>query len=142
MKFYKIYSLLFLVLASACGEEKNITPKQWFKGNLHTHSYWSDGDEFPEVIMDWYKSNDYEFVALTDHNTLAEGDKWKVIAADTMYQKAFTDYLDTYGSDWVKYRKDSLNGLEVKLKTCQEYKGRFEEKEKFLIIQSYLIKIQ
>ncbi len=58
MKFYKIYSLLFLVLAIACGEEKNIIPKQWFKGNLHTHSYWSDGDEFPEVIMDWYKSND------------------------------------------------------------------------------------
>ncbi len=39
MKFYKIYSLLFLVLANACGEEKNVTPKQWLKGNLHTHTY-------------------------------------------------------------------------------------------------------
>ena len=68
-------------------ENKSI--KHWFKGNLHTHSYWSDGDEFPEVIMDWYKSNGYQFVALSDHNTLAEGDQWIVIAEDSLYQNAF-----------------------------------------------------
>ena len=68
-------------------ENKSI--KHWFKGNLHTHSYWSDGDEFPEVIMDWYKSNGYQFVALSDHNTLAEGDQWIVIAEDPLYQNAF-----------------------------------------------------
>ncbi len=36
----------------------------WLKGNLHTHSLWSDGDEYPEMIIDWYKSNGYDFVAL------------------------------------------------------------------------------
>jgi hypothetical protein len=29
-------------------------PKYW-KGNLHTHSLWSVGDDFPEMIADWYK---------------------------------------------------------------------------------------
>ena len=25
----------------------------WFwKGNLHTHSFWSDGDDFPEMVAD------------------------------------------------------------------------------------------
>ena len=28
---------------------------RWFKGNLHTHSLWSDGDDYPEMIADWYK---------------------------------------------------------------------------------------
>jgi hypothetical protein len=119
-----------------CGEKEEVPQESWFKGNLHTHSYWSDGDEFPEVIMDWYKSNDYQFVALTDHNTLAEGDKWKVISQDSIYQEAFKSYLDTYGSSWVEYRNDSLNQTQVKLKTYEEYKGRFEERGEFLIIQS------
>jgi 23S rRNA G2069 N7-methylase RlmK/C1962 C5-methylase RlmI len=29
---------------------------KWYKGNLHTHTYWSDGDDFPEMVADWYKS--------------------------------------------------------------------------------------
>lgn len=109
--------------------------QQWYKGNLHTHSYWSDGDEFPEVVMDWYKSNGYQFVALSDHNTLQEGDKWLTLSGDSIYQNAFKNYLQAYGSAWVIHSKDS-GRTKVKLKTLQEYANRFEEKEKFLIIQS------
>jgi hypothetical protein len=86
--------------------------------------------------MDWYKSHDYQFVALTDHNTLAEGDKWKMISKDSLFQKAFKNYLNTYGDSWVKYRVDSLNQTYVKLKTYEEYRPKFEEANKFLIIQS------
>jgi hypothetical protein len=136
MTYSRLFALISFIALIGCGEKKQTSQKHWFKGNLHTHSYWSDGDEFPEVIMDWYKSNDYQFVALTDHNTLAEGDKWKVISQDSIYQKAFKSYLDTYGSNWVKYKIDSLNQTRVKLKTYKEYKGRFEERGKFLIIQS------
>src|SRR5258707_11461266 len=51
-------------------------PTQYWKGNLHTHSLWSDGDDFPEMIADWYKQHGYHFLALTDHNVFAEGEKW------------------------------------------------------------------
>ena len=136
MKYSKLFTLLSLIGVIGCAEQKQSSTKQWFKGNLHTHSYWSDGDEFPEVIMDWYKSNDYQFVALTEHNTLAEGEKWKVISQDSIYQNAFKNYLNAYGIDWVNYKIDSLNQTQVQLKTYEEYRGRFEEKGKFLIIQS------
>jgi len=136
MNYLRLFVLLFFITIIGCGDQKESSTKNWFKGNLHTHSYWSDGDEFPEVIMEWYKSHDYQFVALTDHNTLAEGDKWKVISQDSIYQKAFKSYLDTYGSNWVNYKIDSLNQTQVKLKTYEEYKGQFEEKGKFLIIQA------
>lgn len=33
----------------------NDTPAQWYKGNLHTHTLWSDGDDFPEMVADWYR---------------------------------------------------------------------------------------
>ena len=131
-----LFILVTLVTIMGCSKRESTSTKQWFKGNLHTHSYWSDGDEFPEVIMDWYKSNNYQFVALTDHNTLAEGDKWKVISQDSIYQNAFKRYLHTYGANWVNHKVDSLNQTLVKLKTYEEYRGRFEEREKFLIIQS------
>ena len=54
MNYLKI-ALLFIIAASiSCTDQKPVSEqesaKRWFKGNLHTHSYWSDGDEFPEVI--------------------------------------------------------------------------------------------
>ncbi len=58
-----------------CGNALQAQEYKWYKGNLHTHSYWSDGDEFPEMIMQWYKDRDYQFVALSDHNIIAEGIK-------------------------------------------------------------------
>ncbi len=76
--------------------QKNKTVPKWYKGNLHTHSYWSDGDEFPEVILDWYKTKGYNFVALSDHNTMADGEKWITLKPDPIFQNAFDLYLKTY----------------------------------------------
>ncbi|MCF7567754.1 histidinol-phosphatase [Sabulilitoribacter arenilitoris] len=136
MNTLKISILAIFIIFFSCKKDKPIVEKQWYKGNLHTHSYWSDGDEFPEVIMDWYKSNGYQFVALTDHNTLAEGEKWKTISNDSIYQKAFKNYFNSYGDEWVTYRKDSLENIQVRLKTYNEYRTKFEEPSEFLILQS------
>jgi hypothetical protein len=136
MSYIKLTILALLITLTGCGEKKYISTKQWYKGNLHTHSYWSDGDEFSEVIMDWYKSNGYHFVALSDHNILAEGEKWIQLRQDSIYQQAFREYLDVYGLEWVDHKTDSSNQLFVKLKTYEEYRGLFEEKGNFLIIQS------
>ncbi len=111
-------------------------PGKWYKGNLHAHSYWSDGDEFPEVIMDWYQSNGYNFTVLSDHNTLAEGDKWVVIGDRKYLQDGFKAYLKKYGDSWVVHRRDSAGRIEVKLKTLAEYNPLFEKYSDFLIIRS------
>lgn len=113
----------------------NAQNSKWYKGNLHTHSYWSDGDEFPEMIMDWYKNHDYDFVALSDHNIIAEGEKWKKISADSLYQNAFKEYLKKYGEEWVNYIRDE-NGLRVQLKTLEDFRPLFEEPEEFMILKA------
>lgn len=128
-------SIIFFSCTKVQDKIKHQSSTNWYKGNLHTHSYWSDGDEFPEMIMDWYKSNGYHFVALSDHNILAAGEKWKRIPTEKIYRDAFDTYLKKYGEDWVSYRVEK-EGLEVKLKTFDEYRSLFEEEEQFLILQA------
>lgn len=125
--------LVSLLLFFSCGSEKS--PARWYKGNLHTHSFWSDGDDFPEMIMSWYKNNGYQFVALTDHNILAKGEKWIGMAEDPIYRGAFERYLAQYGEDWINYQEDS-GRLSIQLKTLEEYRSLFEKPEEFLIIQA------
>ncbi|MEM8967844.1 MAG: histidinol-phosphatase [Bacteroidota bacterium] len=122
-----LFTILITISANA---------QQWYRGNLHTHSYWSDGDDFPEMIVDWYKTNGYDFIALSDHNVLAEGEFWKLLPNTEEARQRFEAYLDKFGKDWVVYQTNDKSRTEVKLKTLKEYRPKFEEAGKFLIIQS------
>lgn len=116
-------------LSSACAQH-------WYKGNLHTHSLWSDGDDYPEMIMDWYKANGYNFVGLSDHNTFQEGEKWVNVPRVPESRRTFERYLRTFGPDWVTYKKGANDSLKVRLKNLQEYRSYFDDPGKFLILKS------
>ncbi|WP_200975082.1 histidinol-phosphatase [Echinicola sp. 20G] len=131
-----LLGLCFLLSCTPNTKEEAGSSKVWYKGNLHTHSYWSDGDDYPEMIMDWYKSHGYDFAVLSDHNTLAEGERWKLIPKSPTHEMAFEKYFKKYGDEWVEYREDSAGRIEVKLKTLEEYRQMFEEEGEFLIVQS------
>ncbi|MBZ0255884.1 hypothetical protein K8I31_07460 [bacterium] len=112
------------------GEE---TP-QWWKGNLHTHSHWSDGDDYPEMIADWYKSHGYNFLALSDHNVLMQNQRWIDPIKSRGGTLAFEKYLGRFGADWVETRvQDGV--YQVRLKPWNEIRARFEEANQFLMIQ-------
>jgi len=113
----------------------------WYRGNTHTHSLWSDGNDFPEIITEWYLDNNYDFMALSDHNILAEGEKWMTLEEvferqDVEGPTAMEKYLARYaGTDWIETRDN--NGVkEVRLKQLSEYRSRFEKSGEFLIIQA------
>src|SRR5262249_48105976 len=42
------------------------------KGNIHTHTNFSDGDRPPQEVYAWYRDRGYNFLAITDHNTLTD----------------------------------------------------------------------
>ena len=127
--------VLVLSLWASIGWAQHDTLR-WYKGNTHTHSYWSDGDDFPEMIMDWYKTHGYHFISLSDHNILAEGVKWQELPAHPFRQARFREYLSKFGAGWVVYKTDTAGRISVKLKTLEEYRPLFEEKGKFLIMQA------
>ena len=110
---------------------------RWWKGNLHTHSLWSDGDDFPEMIAEWYRTRDYHFLALTDHNVLSQGIRW--MKASDIAKRGGDDvlkkYRERYGSAWVETRGSEKDGtLEVRLKPFEEFRALVEERGKFLLI--------
>lgn len=115
------------------------TAARWWKGNLHTHSLWSDGNDFPEMIADWYRQRGYNFLALSDHNILSEGEKWmKLSAIDNRNAKdALPKYLARFGRPWVQTRGSRADGsMEVRLKPLAEVRAVVESAGKFLMIQS------
>lgn len=108
---------------------------RWWKGNLHTHSLWSDGDTYPELIADWYKKHNYNFLALSDHNVLSVGERWIDVAKSRGGERALKAYRDRFGDEWVQTR--NTNGtLEARLRPLAEFRGLFEEPGRFLMIQS------
>ncbi|MGL6225223.1 MAG: hypothetical protein ACRC10_01195 [Thermoguttaceae bacterium] len=108
----------------------------WYRGSLHMHSFWSDGNVFPEQAIDWYKDHDYNFVILSDHSDLQlNADRWKVIDNPSL-EELVQQLLDRYGSDKVQIRE--VNGQkQVRLKTVWEFKEQLDIPGKFLVIPGH-----
>jgi len=108
---------------------------RWWKGNLHTHSLWSDGDDFPESIADWYKQHGYHFLAMSDHNRMLEGEQWVTESKKHHFPEALAKNQRRFGADWLQ-RRDRQGTNQYRLKTLEEFRGQLEEPGRFLMIPS------
>jgi hypothetical protein len=63
-----------LVLFDVPEAQDQTAPRQWYKGNTHTHTLNSDGDSTPDDVVRWYREHNYHFLVLTDHNYLTSVD--------------------------------------------------------------------
>lgn len=132
--FLALVTFVCLSAASAFAEEP---PLRWYKGNLHTHSLWSDGDDFPEMIAQWYREHDYHFLALSDHNILSEGERWMKVAEISKRggKDALAKYEREFGKSWVETRGEpSSEDFAVRLKPLSEFRTLVEERGRFLMI--------
>jgi hypothetical protein len=118
--------ILSVVLSASGGEAR------WWKGNLHTHTFWSDGDDFPEMVTAWYKDHGYNFLAISDHNIMLEGEKW-VAVTNASRAAALEKCIERFGHEWVEQR--TMEGTQrVRLKTLVEFRKLVEERNRFLMI--------
>jgi len=122
--------VLLTAVLGACGPGP-----RWYKGNLHTHSYWSDGDQFPEVILRGYRDRGYDFVALSDHNVLAQGERWVTVDSIPNGAASLAEYLRMFGDDWVEQRRNEAGLLQVRLRRFDEYADRVAQPG-FLVLQA------
>ncbi len=123
----------FIVSSAGCAEAD--AEARWWKGNLHTHTAWSDGGDCPEMVVEWYKKHGYHFLALSDHNILLQGQKWIHITDKPGGQEALNMYLERFGDKWVRQRTVE-DKVQVRLKPLNEFRCFFEEPRRFLLIQS------
>ncbi|MCB1009804.1 MAG: hypothetical protein KDB94_13040 [Acidobacteria bacterium] len=109
---------------------------RWYRGNTHTHTLWSDGDVAPEAAVDWYSSRGYDFLVLSDHNILAEGDFWRPIGDG--YKEAAPAHVaelrERYGAETVTTRRRADGREELRLLPLAELRARFERPGRFLLI--------
>ena len=129
---------VLLALVSVASADEIIPPDakpRWFKGNLHTHTLWSDGNDFPDMVAEWYRTHGYNFLALSDHNVLSEGMRW--VPVSRVKGKAFDKYLARFGTDWVETRGEpGTKDHQVRLKPLNEYRALVEQRGQFIMIAS------
>jgi hypothetical protein len=133
--------MVMMVLAVGCTSVPDEPAGRWWKGNLHTHSLWTDGADFPEMIADWYRNHGYNFLAITEHDMLQEGERWVDINApdpgwpprNASTRAALPGYLERFGAPWLQQKTDSGRTL-IRLRGLSEYRHLFEVRDSFLFI--------
>ncbi|MDF1849459.1 MAG: hypothetical protein P1U85_01405 [Verrucomicrobiales bacterium] len=132
------FALLFVFSLPFLTNSQDHDTTHWFKGNTHTHSLWSDGNDFPEMIIDFYHKNGYDFVALSDHNVLQIGEKWMDVAAIKKRQRAIgrdaiTKCEARFGKDWIQWEtREEKKG--IVLKTLDQCREVFEKPGEFYLL--------
>lgn len=122
---------------SAAQEEFNLSAdaeRRWYRGNLHTHSLWSDGDDYPERIAAWYRDRGYQFLVFSDHNVLLQGERWIDVEKNKGGLAAFQKLKADFPGDWITTRINE-GRQQVRLKTFDEIFARLAVPQKYLLIQ-------
>jgi hypothetical protein len=105
--------------------------QRWCRGNMHTHSFWSDGDDFPEAIAKWYRDRGYQFLVFTDHNTLLQKERW--VNVDKRLA-AFNKLSAEWPAEWIETKGEGEK-KEVRLRTFDEIFAKLAVPQEFLLIQ-------
>lgn len=128
---------MVLLAGVAHGAVKGSPEARWWKGCLHAHSLWSDGNVFPETAVNWYKSHGYNFMGLSDHNLLQRGQRWVEVTGDgknkTASTAAYKLYLSQFDPAWADERTSQGRKL-VRLKNIEEFKPLFDDPGRFLLM--------
>jgi predicted metal-dependent phosphoesterase TrpH len=132
--------------------------QNWYRGNLHAHSYWSDGNTFPELAVYEYKANGYQFLCLSDHNAFqTDTNAWKEIkdskstipsnielmkktfGPDSVITKSATKRIKVPLDDGKTKLVEKEVITHVKLTPFDELTRQFDEPKKFLMMPGHEI---
>ena len=108
--------------------------QHWYRGNMHTHSLWSDGDDYPEMIATWYRDHGYQFLVFTDHNRLHNHERWIDVEKSKGGMKAFEKLTQTFPADWIQTR-ETMGRKEVRLKEFDAVYERLAKAQEYILIQ-------
>src|SRR4051812_34941752 len=96
----RVFLLVFIFALQTLFVRAEPAPTHWWKGNLHTHSLWSDGNDYPEMIINWYRQNGYDFLSLSDHNVTQAGQRWTGANTNRGGSVALERYIKRFGTNW------------------------------------------
>lgn len=138
--FHFLFACVICLVLTLSTPSDGANATEWYKGQLHCHSLWSDGDTLPELVYDWYRSKGFHFVALTDHSELqTDPDKWiEVVRNRDRFASPdqIKESRSKFGNDWVETKEEEEKTF-VRLKTVTELAQKLNEAGKFLVIPGH-----
>jgi hypothetical protein len=114
----------------------SVQAEGWYRGNLHMHSLWSDGNVFPEDAVGWYRDHNYHFVTLSDHQMLQlDTNVWLEVGSKKLSREKANQYVKGHPAS-AELKKEG--GKEyLRLKTIWELKKMFDQSEAFLMVPGH-----
>ncbi|MEI7899432.1 MAG: hypothetical protein WCK89_04215 [bacterium] len=114
----------------------SVQAEEWYRGNLHMHSLWSDGNVFPEDAVGWYRDHGYQFVTLSDHQMLQlDTHAWLEAGSQKLSREKADAYVKGHPAS-AELKKEG--GKEyLRLKTVWESKRMFDQPEAFLMVPGH-----
>ena len=108
--------------------------KRFYKGQFHTHTYWSDGRAFPEQSIQFYRETGYNFLALSDHNVYADSRRVKKVGKGKglVDQDIFNAYRRDFPAS-AQSETAADGSTEVVVQTYAKMRELFEKPGEFLL---------
>ncbi|MDO5554100.1 MAG: hypothetical protein Q4G68_10100 [Planctomycetia bacterium] len=122
--------------------ESPLAAQNWYRANLHTHTWWSDGQAFPEESLALYKDAGYQVIAITDHNLVANNpERWEEYGQGKRISEAAVNRFRERYPELTPETKEVDGKKFVRLKTFQEASDLLSENGQFLIIPGYELSV-
>jgi len=105
-----------------------VNPSGWYKGELHCHTFHSDGDSSPLDVLAKAESLGLDFLAITDHNNIthlmeiAALGVQKIILIPGYEVTTYRGHWNVWGPDtWVDFRVNSPKDMQKALKFAYKH---------------------
>lgn len=93
--------------------------RNWYRGDLHAHTIYSDGDATPAQLLAAAYEAGLDFLGITDHNRaqspvdlVPQGDGWPVLVPGVEVT-TYAGHFNVWGTDtWYDFRDPSPKGLQ------------------------------
>ena len=111
--------------------------KRFYKGQFHTHTYWSDGSAFPEQSIQFYRERGYNFLGLSDHNVYAEGRRVKKVGKGK--GRVNQDIFNAYRRDFPASAQSETAAdgtVEAVVQTYAKMREIFEKPGEFILLDA------
>ena len=114
--------------------------KRFYKGQFHTHTYWSDGSAFPEQAIRFYREAGYDFLGISDHNVYADSDSHRVRKVGGKGKRIVKqEILDAYKREFpgcVETETAADGSLNVVIQPYAKMRKLFEKPGEFLLLDA------
>ncbi|HWV24693.1 MAG TPA: CehA/McbA family metallohydrolase [Thermomicrobiales bacterium] len=92
----------------------------WYRGDLHMHTVYSDGDSYPHEAAAVAYQSGLDFYGITDHNRarspidlVPQGDGWPVLVPGVEVT-TYAGHFNVWGTDrWYDFRNPTAEGIQA-----------------------------